>query len=112
MNALLIRPGEKIEETDVEFTKEFLNEFFGEVETGAYVLGYLNLCVYFITNPTSKPANFTLFDIPFFGNVLITGIKPNGEPCSLAYEDGAFIRRYINACKQQVKAPKKRGCKI
>ena len=97
MNALLIRPGEKIEETDVAFTTEFFKEFFGDVETGAYCFGFFNFCVYFIANPTTEPKNFTLFDIDFYGNVLITGVKPDGEPTSLAYEDSAFVKRFVKA---------------
>ena len=115
MNALLIRPGEKIEETDVAFTQEFFKEFFGDVETGACCFGFFNFYVYFTMYPTTEPPNFTLFDMVFYGNVLITGVKPDGTPRSLAYEDSAFVKRYIKAAqKEQAKAPKKRinGCTI
>ncbi|MBR6736844.1 MAG: hypothetical protein IKL82_00555 [Clostridia bacterium] len=97
MNALLIRPGEKIEETNIDFTPDFFKDYFGEVVTGSIHIGYLKMQIHFIAEPSVEPPNFTLFGMHFYGNVLITGGKPNGEPTSLAYEDSTFIKRFINS---------------
>lgn len=97
MNALLIRPGEKIEEKEIDFTPEFFKDYFGEVVTGTIFVSYLNLQIHFLLEPTIEKPNFTLWDMTFHGNVLIVGGKPDGTPCSVNYEDASFIKRYIKS---------------
>lgn len=97
MNALLIRPGEKIEEKEIDFTPEFFKDYFGEVVTGTIFVTYLNLQIHFLLEPTIEKPNFTLWDMTFYGNVLIVGGKPNGEPKSLDFDDSAFLKRFIKS---------------
>ena len=104
MYAIIKRPGEKPVEEAIEFTPEFFKEYFGDVVTGTYCIGFLGVNVYFVLDPKTEPANFTLWDISFYGNVLITGGKPNGEPCSIDPKDARFIKTYIKSYE----APKKR----
>ena len=102
MYAIIKRKGEEPVEKNIDFTPEFFKEYFGDVKTGAYCLPWFNINIYFPIE-TDEPINVKIFDISFYGDILITGGKENGEPCSIEPFDARFIRKYLDSCKCNVK---------
>lgn len=104
MNVILKAPGENAVEEEIIFSVDFFKEYFENKPTSATILPFLNIMVHYVDGEV-KP-NISLFGIYFFGKVLITGVCPNGAPCSLNNGDSAFIKRYL---KSELTKPKVKG---